>query len=39
MAKTAREEARKNIAENRKAFHDYHILETYEAAHSRGCLD
>ena len=31
MAKTAREEAQKNIAENRKAFHDYHILETYEA--------
>ena len=29
--KTAREEAQKNIAENRKAFHDYHILETYEA--------
>ena len=31
MAKTAREEAQKNIAENRKAFHDFHILETYEA--------
>ena len=31
MAETAREEAQKNIAENRKAFHDYHILETYEA--------
>ena len=31
MAKTAREEAQKNIAENRKAFHDYHILETFEA--------
>jgi len=31
MAKTAREEAQKNIAENRKAFHDYHILDTYEA--------
>jgi SsrA-binding protein len=29
--KTAREEAQKNVAENRKAFHDYHILETYEA--------
>src|SRR5688572_33277507 len=29
--KTAREEAQKNIAENRKAFHDYHILETFEA--------
>jgi len=23
--------AQKNIAENRKAFHDYHILETFEA--------
>jgi SsrA-binding protein len=31
MAKTAREQAQKNIAENRKAFHDYHILETFEA--------
>ncbi len=31
MSKTAREEAQKNIAENRKAFHDYHILETFEA--------
>ena len=31
MAKSAREEAQKNIAENRKAFHDYHILETFEA--------
>ena len=31
MPKTAREEAQKNIAENRKAFHDYHILETFEA--------
>jgi SsrA-binding protein len=31
MARTAREEAQKNIAENRKAFHDYHILETFEA--------
>ena len=30
-AKTEREAAQKNIAENRKAFHDYHILETYEA--------
>ena len=29
--KTAREAAQKNIAENRKAFHDYHILETFEA--------
>ena len=31
MARTAREDAQKNIAENRKAFHDYHILETFEA--------
>ena len=31
MAKTAREEAQKNIAENRKAFHDYHVVETFEA--------
>jgi SsrA-binding protein len=31
VSKTAREEAQKNIAENRKAFHDYHILETLEA--------
>jgi SsrA-binding protein len=31
MAKTEREEAQKNIAENRKAFHDYHIMETFEA--------
>ena len=31
MAKTAREQAQKNIAENRKAFHDYHIVETFEA--------
>jgi SsrA-binding protein len=31
MAKTAREEAQKSIAENRKAFHDYHIVETFEA--------
>ena len=30
-AKTDRERAQQNIAENRKAFHDYHILETYEA--------
>jgi SsrA-binding protein len=29
--KSAREQAQKNIAENRKAFHDYHILETFEA--------
>jgi SsrA-binding protein len=26
-----RELAQANIAENRKAFHDYHILDTYEA--------
>ena len=31
MTRTAREEAQQNIAENRKAFHDYHILETFEA--------
>jgi SsrA-binding protein len=31
MTKTAREEAQKNIAENRKAFHDYHIVESFEA--------
>ena len=30
MEKTEREAAQKNIAENRKAFHDYHILETFE---------
>ena len=29
--KTEREKAQKNIAENRKANHDYHILETFEA--------
>jgi SsrA-binding protein len=29
--KTERELAQANIAENRKAFHDYHILETNEA--------
>lgn len=29
--KTEREAAQKNIAENRKAFHDFHILETFEA--------
>src|SRR5574338_344193 len=28
--KTQREQAQQNIAENRKAFHDYHILETFE---------
>ena len=29
--KSEREAAQKNIAENRKAFHDYHVLETFEA--------
>lgn len=29
--KSERELAQANIAENRKAFHDFHILETYEA--------
>jgi SsrA-binding protein len=29
--KTEREQAQKNIAENRKAHHDYHLLETFEA--------
>jgi len=29
--KTDRQKAEKNIAENRKAFHDFHILETFEA--------
>ena len=29
--KSERELAQKSIAENRKAFHDYHILETFEA--------
>src|SRR3954463_11309197 len=28
---TAREKAQTSIAENRKAFHDFHILETFEA--------
>ena len=28
---TEREKAQSNIAENRKAFHDYHLLETFEA--------
>ena len=30
-AKTEREQAQRVIAENRKARHDYHILETWEA--------
>ena len=29
--KTERELAQANITENRKAFHDYHILDTFEA--------
>lgn len=29
--KTDRELAQSNIAENRKAYHDYHLLETFEA--------
>ena len=29
--KTEREKAQTSIAENRKAFHDYHILDTLEA--------
>src|SRR4029453_16810095 len=29
--KTEREVAQTNIAENRKAFHDYHLLESFEA--------
>src|SRR5438477_9574906 len=28
---TERELARENIAENRKAYHDFHLLETFEA--------
>jgi SsrA-binding protein len=28
---TEREQAQKVIAENRKAYHDYHLLETFEA--------
>jgi SsrA-binding protein len=31
LEKTEREAAQKNIAENRKAFHDFHILETFES--------
>jgi SsrA-binding protein len=30
-AKTAREDAQKVIADNRKAAHDYHFIETFEA--------
>jgi SsrA-binding protein len=29
--KTEREKAQANVAENRKAFHDFHLLETFEA--------
>src|SRR6266702_7545810 len=29
--KTEREKAQSHIAENRKAFHDFHLLETFEA--------
>ncbi|PYR55368.1 MAG: SsrA-binding protein [Acidobacteria bacterium] len=29
--KTERELAQSNVAENRKAHHDYHLLETFEA--------
>jgi len=29
--KTEREKAQQSIAENRKAFHDFHLLETFEA--------
>src|ERR671929_1832379 len=29
--KSERKKAQQNIAENRKAFHDYHLIETFEA--------
>jgi len=29
--KSDREQAQKHVAENRKAFHDFHLLETFEA--------
>ena len=29
--KSEREKAQSSVAENRKAFHDYHLLETFEA--------
>jgi len=29
--KTEREQAQANVAENRKAYHDFHLLETFEA--------
>jgi SsrA-binding protein len=31
MKKTERELAQSSIAENRKAYHDYHLLESFEA--------
>jgi SsrA-binding protein len=31
VEKTEREKAQTSIAENRKAFHDYHVLDTFEA--------
>ena len=31
MDKTEREKAQTSIAENRKAFHDFHLMETFEA--------
>ena len=31
MDKTEREKAQTSIAENRKAFHDFHLLESFEA--------
>src|SRR5207249_6389791 len=31
LDKTEREKAQTSIAENRKAFHDFHLLETFEA--------
>src|SRR5512146_3368057 len=31
VEKSERQKAEKIVAENRKAFHDYHILETFEA--------
>jgi SsrA-binding protein len=31
VEKTEREKAQTNIAENRKAFHDYHLVESFEA--------
>ena len=37
--KTAREAAQKNIAENRKAFHDYHVLEPAVAQSAKAGID